>query len=288
MSQFFSSAFPRLAGGIPRGLNLSATLAELAMREFDDEVRALPTVYFYARYVDDMILFTFDDPDRVKANIQSVLPTGLALNEEKTAILRVTSCRCELRCNCGKKCRCIDKCSCKPADGNDLDFDFLGYNFSFSSITSKTRTQSVVVSMAAKKVAKIKTRLIRSLREYVDHRDFELLYDRIRFLTANHEVSTSSSEKKVKSGVFFSYPLLSAIEDPQGRTVPPVILSLDHFWQAALFAKRTSFGQRINATLSPTQKMCLQKLSFRSGFCSKRLIRFSSARIRQLKECWEQ
>ena len=42
--------------GVPRGVGLSAYLAELYMRDIDDEIMALPDLIYYARYVDDMIV----------------------------------------------------------------------------------------------------------------------------------------------------------------------------------------------------------------------------------------
>jgi hypothetical protein len=40
--------------GLPRGIGISAYLAELFMRHFDDRIRSFPGVVYYARYVDDI------------------------------------------------------------------------------------------------------------------------------------------------------------------------------------------------------------------------------------------
>lgn len=50
---------PAVSGtpGLPRGISISASLSELYIREFDRYVRALEGVYYYARYVDDFIIF---------------------------------------------------------------------------------------------------------------------------------------------------------------------------------------------------------------------------------------
>jgi hypothetical protein len=287
--QFLSGAFPGLGEGLPRGVNLSASLAEFALRDFDQSVKALPGVYFYARYVDDIIVFTIHDPIAIKQSIESILPHGLELNEKKTTLFTINGCRCEDGCVCGSSCRCISTCRCKETDGIPAEFDFLGYKFKFSSIAGKEKRRAeIFISMADKKVAKTKTRIVRSLLDYARNRDFVLLRDRLRFLTANHSLTTSNVDQKVKSGVYYSYRLLTLIEDSSGRLIPPIIRELDHFLRAALFASNNAFGRKLSAALSPTQKQSLQMISFTSGFISKRLARIPAPRIKQLKECWDE
>ena len=51
--------YSRLSGsndGIPRGVGISAYLAELHMRHFDETIREHPEVVYYARYVDDIVI----------------------------------------------------------------------------------------------------------------------------------------------------------------------------------------------------------------------------------------
>lgn len=42
--------------GVPRGLAFSSYLTEIYMQRIDDEIRNLPNIYFYQRYVDDIVL----------------------------------------------------------------------------------------------------------------------------------------------------------------------------------------------------------------------------------------
>lgn len=42
--------------GVPRGLAFSAYLSELYMQEIDDKISSMQGVYFYKRYVDDMVI----------------------------------------------------------------------------------------------------------------------------------------------------------------------------------------------------------------------------------------
>ena len=43
--------------GLPRGLSISSAISELYMKYFDLDVRRQDGVYFYARFVDDIIVF---------------------------------------------------------------------------------------------------------------------------------------------------------------------------------------------------------------------------------------
>lgn len=47
--------------GLPRGLAISSVLAELYMEEIDNIIRSEIGIYFYARYVDDMIIVLHDE-----------------------------------------------------------------------------------------------------------------------------------------------------------------------------------------------------------------------------------
>jgi len=52
----FSSQVGSNGIGLPRGIGLSSYLAELYLRDFDQEIRGLEDVVFYARYVDDIVV----------------------------------------------------------------------------------------------------------------------------------------------------------------------------------------------------------------------------------------
>src|SRR5690606_33805227 len=42
--------------GVPRGVGVSAYLAELYMQDFDSAIKSLPNLIYYARYVDDIVI----------------------------------------------------------------------------------------------------------------------------------------------------------------------------------------------------------------------------------------
>ncbi|MCU0402113.1 MAG: RNA-directed DNA polymerase, partial [Algoriphagus sp.] len=82
---------PLLAGksGVPRGMNISATMSELYMRKFDRWVRSYDSVYYYARFVDDIIIFSNSLKDSLSLienlNVKlELLAEGLSINHKKT------------------------------------------------------------------------------------------------------------------------------------------------------------------------------------------------------------
>ena len=77
--------------GLPRGLALSALLAEMLMEDFDSRVMAITGVYFYARYVDDMVILTNCDKGKraIVEELKTFLPRALRLHETKRGILDV-------------------------------------------------------------------------------------------------------------------------------------------------------------------------------------------------------
>ena len=113
--------------GLPRGIGISAYLAEFYLRDFDQKIRSYPSVYYYGRYVDDIFLVATNEKPRkhlCENIIQAFNVTELKRNKSKTQIFET---------GCGK-------------------FDFLGYRFIFS-------TKSPVIRLTKSKVEKYKQRI---------------------------------------------------------------------------------------------------------------------------------
>lgn len=99
--------------GIPKGLSFSAYLAELYMDDIDKKIREIPGVYFYKRYVDDMVIVanpekgTADEYWRqLKACFEG---TGLTIHDDSEK----------------KHVALWDK------ETNDIGFTYLGYRFQY-------------------------------------------------------------------------------------------------------------------------------------------------------------
>ena len=77
--------------GLPRGLEFSPSLAELVLQDFDNKVRVQNDVFFYSRYVDDIIIISsgFEDKKKFLRLIKSFLPNELSFNYNKQKIIDV-------------------------------------------------------------------------------------------------------------------------------------------------------------------------------------------------------
>lgn len=283
---YFKSAFPSLGSGLPRGICLSSTLSELALRRFDLEARRIPGVYFYARYVDDIIVFSFSDGEKVRSEIQNILPNGLHLNEKKSErVWAVRACRCDLSCSHTGQCPCKDKklngipCNCKAKEGALQALSFLGYEFTFSDIASRSKKADVGVSIASSKVKKIKTRIMLALKDYATGGDFSLLRDRILFLSGNYTVRVASNDKRVKAGIYYNYRLLN----PDANETENVLRGLNAFLRQAVYSKTLKFV----STLTRAQRDELARFSFVSGFRNRRPVKLLPQRVYQVKGCWQ-
>ena len=99
--------------GVPRGVGISAYLAELYLRPVDDEIRAIPGLVLYCRFVDDIVA-VFARP-----------PAGENLGSYKGRIID-TLAKYALTHNVAKTSEL------SLADPNPKDFEYLGYKFSLN------------------------------------------------------------------------------------------------------------------------------------------------------------
>lgn len=191
--QIFTS-YGNLSGsakGIPRGVGISAYLAELFLRPVDREISKLPGIVLYCRYVDD-IFVVFARP-----------PAGASLGSYKDRILTILS-DTALTHNAGKTAefKLGDK-------GGPKKFDYLGYSF-----TATLRTLEIEPSDA--KVEKLRKRLEATFLEY--RRDvptrqrqaFREIVARVKFLTGNARLRNSKSN--ATTGIYYNSPLITNLK----------------------------------------------------------------------------
>lgn len=241
--------------GIPRGLNISATLSELYMRKFDKWVKRLPGIYYYARFVDDIIIFSHNNLviDYLKKNINKqlkLLAEGLQINSNKTN-------------DYFSKQGILNK-----------SFEYLGYKFSKNSNNNK----KLQISIAGKKIRKIKTRIILSLMDYINNRDFLLLESRFKFLTGNYIIHHNSSGNNLKAGIYYNYLHVNDYK---------IFDELNTFFRKSLCAKNKSFGIKLNRILNNTNKQILLKYCFKSGFINRRFYNFDQDQMKKIISCWK-
>ncbi len=173
--------------GLPRGIGISAYLAELYMRKVDKIIKAIPGVIFYARFVDDIVILFVNNPNDQFRNY---------LEEVKKSI---------------EENRNISINSAKTFQKNIIDatlhsFEFLGYTF-------KVKDGKVKTKLTPRKVNKIISRIESSFLNYsnlsiVDEKlARSLLVKRIRFLTGNTRLANNKSQ--ILIGIYYSNSFLT-------------------------------------------------------------------------------
>lgn len=250
-------AHPLLAGlnGLPRGVALSATLSELYMRKFDRWAKTFDGVYYYARFVDDVIIFNNKQKslDNLEQQIDNNLELGLKKNKKKTGKYLGSQITAK-----------------KP-------LDYLGYQFTAQLHKNK---KTIIISIANKKVKKIKSRLIYSFVGFIEDGDFSLLEKRIKFLTGNYKIRSRFDGTDLRAGIYYNYCNISNSE-------LRVFNDLNTFYQKTLHSKRYKFGIQLSALLTAPQKSQLAKYSFKHGFKNKVYHPFSSSELKQISNCWK-
>ncbi|MFZ3088706.1 MAG: antiviral reverse transcriptase Drt3a [Methylotenera sp.] len=174
--------------GLPRGVGVSAYLAELYMRDFDRKINCDDEVIYYARYVDDIVVLYAPKPDSnmsvKRAQIAKVaVENGLVINREKTKVF--------------------------PQIKDKFKFDYLGYEFNFDSKNSK----NIFLDMSQRKLEKYKNRIDRSFESYINATSKreklarKTLISRIEFLTSNTKLYGNKNGTLI--GIYFSNRLIN-------------------------------------------------------------------------------
>lgn len=238
--------------GLPRGLGISSYLSELYMREFDQRVKMLDDVVFYARYVDDIVVLFAPLPGTdvrgKRPKIRGFLSDiSLSMNEapEKT-----------------KESPC-DSQGLLIAKGT-WDFEYLGYRIDFRS--------GVSVSVSRKRLDRYKNRIFGCFKRYESQKSknykkaYRLLIKRIRFLTSNTQLTHSKSNAYV--GIYFSNMHLT-----------------HHHNLSALDAILTA---KVGSLSSPSLRTKLSTYSFVKGFSEKIYRRFHKKdEFKEIVEAWK-
>jgi hypothetical protein len=255
LEKLFENEHFKTESGLPRGMNISATLSELYMRRFDKWIQRFPGVYYYARFVDDIIIFTYSKSaiEDIKNNLKeklSELAEGLEINIEKTA----------------------------DFNGNHITeikpLEYLGYKF---VKRSQRKDSNLTVSIAEKKINKIKTRIIKALLDYIKSADFELLRKRIQFLTGNYSIRKRNDGTDLRAGIFYNYSEI---------TNKKVLYDLNQFLNKAIYSKNGAFGAKISSRLSHDQKKKLSSHSFFHGFENRVFNSYTYEEMKAIVKCW--
>ena len=247
--------------GLPRGLSFSSHLAELFMRPIDEKIKQTEGVYYYKRYVGD-ILIVADPAKGDKEHYWNVVngvfkESGLALHNdsEKKYI------------------------ACWDGTTTEKEFDYLGYKFVY-------RKGKLDVCLSQKRYQKYKT-LIDAIfeiyaqcshyRRRVDTRGQEVprrdalhqLFDRLETLTSNGLLS--GRKNFVATGVYYSNKHLTNLKQLEDLDayLAKTIDSKETFCPPAnLFDYGKDNGYEKNVDLIVSK---LHDFSFARGFRERRI-----------------
>ena len=265
LKSFNENTFLQNHTGVPRGLSISSTLAELGLRNFDSKIRKVKGIYYYARFVDDIIIFCTKNPKLIfdeASNILNKLDLNLEFNE-KTYIFNSNDIKNEFE-----------------------HIDYLGYKIHFETKPNNDKPRCVKVQISDKKIKKIKARINKSFRSYNRTRTFELLESRIKFLTANQYIIGDIDRTKLKSGIYYNYPLI---------TTRHQLRKLDNYYQELLKSNRPHMLKALKMIKKHNKKEGkkkqtryerLKKLSFTFGYEKRVMNSFNRKMSRKIKGCW--
>ena len=235
-------------GGLPRGLSISSVMSELYLKYVDLEFRRMDGVFYYARFVDDIIIFCSDKASQ--ENVWNKAPDtfsqiGLQLNETKSYKW--------------------------PHSQQNIKLTYLGYTF------LPKGKKDVEVLIAEKKINVIKTRITKSFVRYAKDGDFAGLKNRIKFLTGNFTLYNPTTLLPIKVGIFFNYCMATSKTE---------LLELDLYYQKILHCKTGRLGSRLASRMSTSQRTELTKYSFVFGFDQHVNHYFTSAMLADIINCW--
>lgn len=170
------------AVGVPRGVGISAYLAELYLRDLDNSIRSIPGLVLYCRFVDDIVA-VFARP-----------PAGDSLGSYKDRIIDIFG-QHALTHNAAKTREFTFP------DPNPQVFEYLGYKFSIAAGKCE-------IGPSTAKVTKYRERMNAAFDEYWLERSLrtrrayrELIW-RIKFLTGNTRLSNSKS--RAATGIYYN------------------------------------------------------------------------------------
>lgn len=273
------------AEGIPRGISFSPALADLYMRKTDYEIANLPGVYFYRRYVDDMIVIASPSIEITDASAlfkkinEKIVDIGLELHQEN---------------DCGKFLA-EDICY---GSVSSLSFDYLGYR-----ITLDKATSTLTFRLKEERIEQYKLQMDKMIEYYKkkatsnprkkyckrprNHRRQSLtrLYKILGYLTCNYHLGGNKSE--MLSGIYFKHEMLTDCSQLEflDDYLTKIILDLDpNLFRFLGKSNEKSEKQSCENTYwENVKKVIFKKYSFVRGFKERRMCHLTSADFKMVK-----
>lgn len=272
LDKFFKALSLQNIAGLPRGLGISSILAELQLLEFDRHLKNSSDIFFYSRFVDDILIIAphnFSQSDMYAMVTAQLAPLEVHKVGDKAASIHIAKMHYGVP--------------------SSVSFDYLGYRFNISDNPSHYDTvmgiprRKIDIDISDSKILKIKNRLIDSFTVYLKSKstpeDYALLKNRIKALTGNYYITDPISGIPIKTGIFFNYS--------QKNTPTPCSLSnLDALLRGLLYSKKHKLSVRIANKIKATQKIELIGYSFTKGFNNQVFHSFTHPQLNAVKKGW--
>lgn len=246
--------------GIPRGMGISSLLSEIILLQIDKEIRLLPNLISYFRYVDDMLLIfpplEENEITKVKSTIQELVSTaGLKMHE-------------------GNK---LQEATFFGEDAAGSQVDFLGYSFKSSNgnvdvrlTTDRKQKYLVRIQRSFEAYGKYRSSLKRTKMDTVEKALADsfhswLLVERLKFLSSNTRLSGAKNNALI--GVYFSNPLLTNSAHLR-FTIEAIRKGME------------------GCSLDDKTIEAINKIDFAEGFQSKAFFKHSPRKLKMITKAW--
>jgi hypothetical protein len=203
--------------GLPRGLAISPTLAELYLEPIDKYIKGEEGVIYATRYVDDFfILVDKTKEDKLKDNLKLKLNRiGLNLNEEQHKQYIGSS--------------------------KNAEFNYLGYAIRVKPVVRKANKVDLTISKH--KLDKIKQKVAISLNEHKNSPNIKLPKQRLTYLTVL-KIIKKNNNGALLGGLAYNYRYVSDEFN--------CLKTIDGFLMKMINHSRFSFSHAEKTTLSKT------------------------------------
>jgi hypothetical protein len=129
----------------------------------------------------------------------------------------------------------------------------------------------VTVDISPRKTKNLKQKIIKSFYSFGKTGDYEILRDRLVFLSSNRDMVDKAKKRKFPTGVYYSY---AAIDFPSDA-----LKSIDRLLRVILTKPQGRFAAVLAGKLTPAQRKELLKITFSSGHAQRKFKRFSPNRL---------
>lgn len=185
--------------GLPRGVPCSSFLSEIYMREIDSRIKNIPGVYFYQRYVDDIVVFIY--PKSTTAAPNDYYDYIYKIVKAKGLVLHPTSEQ--------NKIKLIDS-----RQRRNISFSYLGYHI----LKRNGKTTFLLSDDKYKHLEEWIHQAFRTFKYDLSNEkrqgcSLTRLLHQLRMMTSNYHLV--GNKHHIMSGIFYKYPLLTSISQLQ-------------------------------------------------------------------------